>query len=53
MLKKGDRKESLKHLKKELKEGVKEIKEGVKGSNLQNSISAENVCGLIFILNLD
>ena len=30
MLKKGDRKESLKHLKKELKEGVKEIKEGVK-----------------------
>jgi len=30
MLKKSDRKESLKHLKKELKEGVKEIKENVK-----------------------
>jgi hypothetical protein len=28
MLRKSDRKESLKHLKKELKEGVKEIKEG-------------------------
>jgi len=38
MLKKGDRKESLKNLKKELKEGVKEIKEGVK--DIKVSISS-------------
>jgi len=30
MLRKSDRKESFKHLKKELKEGVKDIKEGNK-----------------------